>query len=134
LTASSATVYLAWEKVKISFKVETDIAAAVKTAMEAAMKGDKKDPRVFIDAASTYYENNLDMNLALTWIEESVKIRPGIGNLALKGRILAKLGKKDEAAAALEKAIDLAAAAKRPQADIDRLKGYLREVKGGEAK
>lgn len=126
-----AAVTLQWEKVRIAFKIETDVAKAVKSAVEAAMeKTTKKDDRFYMSCAIQYYDNEIDMNQALAWIEESVKIKEGIWNVAYKGRILAKLGKGADAKAAFEKALSLAKEGKRPPTEIEEIEKWAAEAKG----
>ena len=67
---------------------------------------------------------------ALQWIDTSIKIRENFGNLNTKARLLAELGRKQDAIVVAEKAIQVGKAANPPAntADLEKL---LSEWKAG---
>jgi hypothetical protein len=62
-------------------------------------------------------------NEALGWLDESIKARETFGNLSIKARILAEMGKTAEAILLGEKAVQLGKAANPPAntAEFDKI-------------
>ena len=102
-----ANLVIAWEKTKVPVEIDTDVVAKLKPQIEAAVAGDGEKP--YFAAAMFYYENNLDMALAKTWIEAAVKQQPdAVWIVYRKGLILKKAGDKEGAMAAAKQALELA--------------------------
>ncbi len=108
LQPDSADLSLKWEKLVVPVKVSVD----VKTLTYNSIKNQLRNIAGFTwmgpdDAATWLADNNMELKQALEWANESVQI-PQFQNLQTKSRILAMMGKTDEAAAveklALEKA------------------------------
>jgi tetratricopeptide (TPR) repeat protein len=59
----------------------------------------------YFAAASYYLDNGLDMNKALGWIDKAAAENPAYWVLYLKGRILDRLARYDEATAVLDRAL-----------------------------
>ncbi|HEU5079814.1 MAG TPA: DUF2911 domain-containing protein [Opitutaceae bacterium] len=110
----SAELVLRWEKTRVSVKLEVDVASKVLPQIQAIMSSDgKKSAGLLFGAAQFYYDHGQDLNKALTWIDQAVGMNPKAHYMVyLKARILAKLGRKDEAVAAAKKSIELATAGK----------------------
>jgi hypothetical protein len=107
LHAGKANLVIAWEKTKVPVEIDTDVVAKLKPQIEAAMVGSGEKP--YFAAAMFYYENDLDMALAKTWIEAAVKEKPdAVWMVYRKGLILKKAGDKDGAMAAAKQALALA--------------------------
>jgi tetratricopeptide (TPR) repeat protein len=64
---------MSWEKTRVSFRVEADIDSKIMKNIESAVI---KDNKPYYQAASYYYENNKDLNLALEWINKAVANNP----------------------------------------------------------
>jgi len=103
----SARIDLIWEHTAVPIHLTTDLVSTLAPQIEAAMSapGERKP---YYQAAMFYYEHNLDLQKAKTWIEA---IKPGdetyyIDNL--KARILAKTGDKEGAIAAAKRSSELA--------------------------
>ena len=113
VTESSAQVNIRWERLRVPFTVEVkDVTALAvekaRTALASAKPDDWQSP---LQAANYMLQNKLDLSQALTWTEQSIKARENFNNLNLKARILAAQGKKAEAVAAGEKALQVGRAA-----------------------
>ncbi|MBI3817093.1 MAG: DUF2911 domain-containing protein [Planctomycetes bacterium] len=128
---SSGVVSLQWEKIKVSFTFTVDVRASIMKEVAASMANVKDtDARSYYQAASAYFENDIDLAKAGEWAKKAVDIKAGIGNQALYGRILAKNGKKKEGAEWLEKAIKMMEESKTPNAEfLGELKNWLAEAK-----
>ena len=74
------------------------------------MEGDNKP---YFQAALYYIENGKDLNQALAWLEKATAQNPDAFYMFYqKARVLAKLGKKQEALAVSNKSVELSKAAK----------------------
>ena len=111
LTAGSATLALAWEKTRVPITVEIDNAGALVPQIEAVMTagGDIK-PMTYFGSAMFYYENNLDLDKALAWMDAGLATQPkAYWMIYRKGLLLAKKGDKAGAIAAAKLSMELAA-------------------------
>ena len=111
MRAGKANLVIAWEKTKVPVEIDTDLVAKIKPQIEAAMAG-SGEKKPYFAAAMFYYENNLDMALAKSWIETAAKQQPDAVWIAYrKGLILKKAGDKAGAMAAAKQALELASKA-----------------------
>ena len=104
---------LAWENQAVDFEVSFDGKGIYWSYLQATLAQAKPDEWLPFNQAAGYCLNN-DVQLAqgLAWAEQSIKIKETPRNLSTKARLLRKTGKKAEALPLLQKAIDLATAAK----------------------
>lgn len=134
ITANTTQVAIAWERVKVPFTVDVgDVTGRVLTGIRQAMKNLKSDDfRTPSQAANWILTSKMSAyyNEALGWIDTSIKIRETFGNLNTKARLLAETGKKQEAIAVAEKAIQVGKAA-TPAANTADLEKLLTEWKAG---
>jgi tetratricopeptide (TPR) repeat protein len=72
-SSNTANIEMSWEKTRVSFRVEADIDSKIMKNIESAVI---KDNKPYYQAASYYYENNKDLNLALEWINKAVANNP----------------------------------------------------------
>src|SRR5919205_2883787 len=107
VTDNSAQVNIRWEKLRVPFTVEVkDVKAlTLSKAREAVAAAKADDWQTPLQAANYLLVNNTELGQAMTWTEQSIKVRENFNNLNLKARILAAQGKTAEAVAALEKAV-----------------------------
>lgn len=111
LRDASCSMYLAWEKTQVSFKIEVNTDEAVMTSIEKTMAGPEAYDKYL--AARYYFENNKDLKKALTWVTEACDAMPDkYWMLKWKAEIQAANGMKKEAIATAEKSKALAAEAK----------------------
>jgi hypothetical protein len=107
----SAVLELVWEKTVVPIKVEVDVVSKVVPQIEAAMASkDKQQPQFYFQAATFYFNHDLDLKKALAWLDTGLADKPRIAYelLNLKAKILAKQGDKDGAIAAAKQSSDLA--------------------------
>jgi hypothetical protein len=112
--SSSCNVGIMWDKTYVMFPVSTDVDTKVLKQIDNIMN---KDNKPYYNAATYYFDNGKDLNLALTWINKAVEASPKAQPWVhtLKTKILAKLGKKTEAIAAAKNAIQIATDTKFPE-------------------
>lgn len=75
VTATEATLAIAWENTKVTFPIQVNQDAEIMASIDEAMKGDKKP---YLAAAQYYLNNNKDLDKALTWADEAVKANPAL--------------------------------------------------------
>ena len=110
-TANSASITLSWERLSISFRVEVDLQ---KQQFEALLT-EAQNPRGFtsqglIIAAKWTLENNYEVEKGLEWATTASNQKfPGDPSsfqaLSIKARILDRLGRSDESATTIRKAL-----------------------------
>jgi hypothetical protein len=108
VTGDDAVVAMRWADTMVLFKVGTNTTANVMAAATAAVAGAAAtDAQTPARAASFAFDagNNAQ---AMKWIEQSLNIKPTMGNLYLKSRIQAKGGDRAAAIATAESALKMA--------------------------
>ncbi len=97
LTPSSATVVLAWEKIKIGFKIEFNTVGKIQASVGTWQ---------ILNAAARYSLTEKVYNAeAMGWIDRSIGMDRNATNLGTKAELLAAAGKVKEAIAAAEEAM-----------------------------
>ena len=133
-TDNSATVALMWEKLKIPFKIETDLVKTQLASFRTELRSDKGfDPKAWVQAANFAVENNTNLTEALEWANYSVNgVFIGEKNfqtLSCMANVLNKMGKPVEANAAMKQALPLG-----KLNDLHQYaRGLLRQKKSNEA-
>jgi hypothetical protein len=120
----SAVINLAWDKTVVPIKLELDVASKVIPQIEAAMAStEKKDAGFYYQSAMFYFNHDLDLKKALSWLDTGLTDKPRIAYelLNLKARILAKQGDKDGAIAAAKESTELALKAEGPSSSFARM-------------
>ena len=106
VTDNSAQVNIRWEKVRVPFTVEVkDVVGLTIQKARAAVAAAKPDDWRTPFQAANYALQNKNEDLGWQWLEQSIKIKPTFQNLSVKANALYKSGKKDEALAIAEQAI-----------------------------
>lgn len=106
--ASSATLNLAWENVRVPIKLEVDLVGTLVPKLEAVMASEEPKKPYFA-AAMFYYENNLDLKKAAAWMDAAIAAQPGqMWMIYRKSLIHAKMGDKAGALAAAQESLELA--------------------------
>ncbi len=115
LTANTGQIVIRWEKIAVPFTFDTgDVSGRTLTMIRDAIKTRKSDDfRPLNQGASYVYNIRLKNNYdeAIGWLDESIKGRETFGNLQTKARILAEMGKYQDAIATGEKAVQVGKAA-----------------------
>jgi len=109
VTDDSAQVNIRWEKVTVPFTVKVpDVNAVTMTKLRAAVNAAKADDwRTPLQASNYALQNSsaADDEEGFAWLERSIKVKTTFQNLSAKARALYKAGKKQEAIAVAEQAI-----------------------------
>ena len=120
----SAIINLAWEKTLVPLKLEVEVVSKVVPQIEAAMAAsDKKQAGFYYQAATFYFNHDLDLKKALSWLDTGLADKPRIAYelLNLKAKILAKQENKDGAIAAAKESSELAVKAEGPGSSFVRM-------------
>ncbi|HMR18270.1 MAG TPA: DUF2911 domain-containing protein [Sphingobacterium sp.] len=106
VTTKSTRVTLAWENTKVGFNIVVDQSKEILANIDKAMQGEKKP---YFQAAQYYFNNDLDINKAVEWVQEADKGNTSAPHIKYwKARILAKAGKTADAKQAAQEGINMA--------------------------
>jgi Protein of unknown function (DUF2911) len=120
----SAVLNLAWDKTVVPIHLTVDVSSTLVPQIEAAMaQPGKKSDGFYFQAATFYYDHDLDLTNALTWVNAGLADNPNIAfeMLHLKAEILARQGDKTGAIAAAKQSTDLADKAEGPGNSIAKM-------------
>ena len=135
VSESSAQVNIRWEKLSVPFTVSVpDVNATTLAKARAAVNAAKPDDwRTPFDAARYALGNGVatDDQEALAWLDKSIGVKETFQNLSAKARTLLKAGKKDEAIALGERAIQRG---KLDKANTTNFEKELADIKAGKTK
>jgi hypothetical protein len=124
----SALLELVWDKMVVPIRLTVDVADKLVPEIEAAMAAPgKKSDRFYFQAATFYYNHDLDSQTALEWVNAGLADNPGIAYemLHLKAQILAKQGDKEAAIAAAKQSTELAVKAEGPGSSFVKMNDDL---------
>ncbi len=124
MTDNSAMVNFAWEKIRVSFKVETETQAL--TLSKARKMTDWSTP---FQAAQYCLTNNVNLDEAIKWIEASTLMNENYWNMRIKARLLEKVGRKSEAVGIMERAIELGNGMTDKPFDFEQMQKMLSDWK-----
>ena len=126
VTEDSAQVNIRWEKISVPFTVKVaDVGALTLTKLKTAVAEAKADDWLTPMQAGVYLVNNnspADDEQGMAWIDQSIKVKETFRNLSSKANALYKLGKKEEAFAVADQAIQ------RGKADKVDTSGFEKRV------
>jgi len=124
VTDNSVNVNLIWDKLKVSFKIETN-------TNEIFLSNAREELSWVPTFQAAQYCLTADINLeqALDWIEASCLIDEVYWNTRVKAQIQFNLGMKKPAIATMEKAIELGGKMDSPPFDYENMKKMLAEWK-----
>lgn len=124
VTDNSGNVSLVWENLKVTFKVD------VKTQELTFQKARNAFNWGQLMAGATYaLEQNTNLDEGYNWIQASTLINQNYWNTRIMAQYLAKMNKKSEAIAAMEKAIEMGSKMQNAPFDFDRMKQMLADWK-----
>ncbi len=111
-TENGATVGLQWEKLMIPFKIETDYVKDQLASFRNELRNSKGFRwEAWNEAANWALQRNVDLEEALMWADTATSANFGGSQsfpaYATKAGILSKLGRNDEAAAVMKKAMPI---------------------------
>ena len=128
----SAQVNIRWEKISVPFTIKVpDVAASTVSRLKTAVAGAKADDWLTPMQAGNYLLNDKDTandSLGMEWIDRSIKVKETFRNLVSKSNALYKLGKKDEAFAIGDQAIQRG---KTDKVDTSAFEKRLADMKAG---
>jgi hypothetical protein len=133
VSENSATLELAWEKLRLPIKIEAQTKNIAMANIQKVMSGDVKDPDVLLDAAEYAYNHDNQAD-AMKWVDRSIALKEGYFNLRLKADLLAKEGKKTEAIAIAEKAVKLGKENKDEPDEVAKTEKQIAEWKTSSGK
>ncbi|MEO7426252.1 MAG: DUF2911 domain-containing protein [Fibrobacteria bacterium] len=120
LTDSSATLYMQWERRKVSVGITVEfMTTALANIKNGLPKAKPDDAMAWLNAARFYWNYGIDRKQAMAWVDKSIMIKPGHANLWSKAQWLAE-GKQ------YAEAVKVAGAA-RAEAVKDPNPGFLLE-------
>jgi hypothetical protein len=120
----SAVLMLVWDNIVVPIRLEVEVAGKLVPQIEAAMAAPgKKSDGFYFQAATFYYDHNLDLKKALEWVNAGLADNPRIAfeMFHLKAELLAKLGDKQGAIAAAKQSIELALKAEGPASSFPKM-------------
>lgn len=109
LQPDSAVIELEWEKLAVPFKVSVNVPAVVQASLKKQLRNVSQYTWMsWNDAANYLLDAKVDLGEALIYANKSIENEDRFDNELTKSRVLTRLNRKDEAAAAQRKALDLA--------------------------
>jgi hypothetical protein len=132
VTENSAQVNIRWEKVNVPFTIVIpDVNATTLAHLKTTVSGAKPDDwRTPMQAGNWVLTNNTpsDDALGMEWLDQSIKIKETFQNLSAKANALYRAGKKEEAFALGEQAIQKG---KADKVDTSAFEKRLADMKAG---
>jgi len=120
----SAVLNLVWDKTVVPIHLSVEVTSQLVTQIDAAMAAPgKKSDGFYFQAATFYYNHDLDQKKALEWVNAGLADNPRIAYemLHLKAQILAKQGDKAGAIAAAKQSTELAIKAEGPSSSFVKM-------------
>jgi tetratricopeptide (TPR) repeat protein len=109
LQPDSAVVELEWEKLAVPFKVSVDVHEVVQASLKKQLRNLSGYTWMSWDDAADYLNTEkIGLDDALKYANKSIETEDRFDNEMSKSQILSSLNRKDEAALAQKKALDLA--------------------------
>lgn len=109
LQPNSAVVELEWEKVAVPFKVAVDVHGVVEASLKQQLRNLSQYTWMsWDDAASYLLTEKIALDDALTYANKSIENEDRYDNELTKSKVLTALNRKDEAATARKKALEMA--------------------------
>jgi tetratricopeptide (TPR) repeat protein len=109
LQKDSAVVELEWEKLAVPFKVSVDVHDVVQASLKKQLRNLSQYTWMSWDDAANYLiTEKVALSEALTYANKSIENEDRYDNEITKSKALTALNRKDEAATAQKKALDMA--------------------------
>jgi hypothetical protein len=120
LTPASARVVLAWEKIRLNFKIEFNTVDKVQASLGTW--------QLLNNAARFALDNKMYLDKGLDWVERSIALDKNARNLQTKAELLAQTGKMKEAVTTAEESVKIAKE-KDPKANTRALEKMIADWK-----
>lgn len=109
LQKDSAVVELEWEKIAVPFKVAVDVHNVVQASLKKQLRNLSQYTWMSWDDAANYMlTEKIGLDDALKYADKSIENEDRYDNQMTKSKVLAALNRKDDAASAQKKALELA--------------------------
>lgn len=132
VSEDSAQVNIRWEKISVPFTVKVpDVAATTLAGLKTSVGNAKADDWRTPLQAGNYLVNNqnpADDAQGMEWLDHSIKVKETFQNLSAKANALYKAGKKEEAFALGEQAIQRG---KADKVNTEAFEKRLADMKAG---
>lgn len=117
---NSTIAILRWERLKVPFKIDVDVKETVYQSMKNELRGVNGFTwQAPMQAARFCLANNMHLEDAMKWADQSINTQETFGNLMLKSKLLALKGQKVDADALSTKAMTIADEAQLNQYGYD---------------
>lgn len=121
LKPESAVLTMRWEKVAVPFKVVVDVHEIVEANLHKQLRSRVQyEWQAWDDSANYLLAEKTDLDEALKYTDESIKLEERYDNLITKSQVLDAMGRKDEAVTARNMALD--------KASVDQYYGYALQL------
>lgn len=108
-TGDKVTAVLQWADLEVPFTIGFDVPEIVLNNAQAELKGPAGFSwRGYSQAANFALQNEVKLEQAMTWIDQSINMSKGFTNLQVKAGLLAKAGDVEAAKLIMEEALPLA--------------------------
>ena len=106
ITYSTCNLELMWEKTKVTIPVKANNEERLNTSIDKAIN----NPNIpYFQAANYYFETDQNLDKAIVYVDKALEANPkAFWMWSLKARIAQKMGKKDDAINAANKAMEVA--------------------------
>lgn len=128
VTPNSARVNIRWEKLRVPFTVEVPNVEAVALGKINALIAANPTSWEIPLAVARQYSGEERYDEALRWVEQSIKVKETFQNLSAKSQLLYAAGKKEEAFAVGDQAVQRG---KADKVDTSRFEKRLADMKAG---
>lgn len=117
IVKNNANLYLTWENTSVKIPIQTTADEKIMADIKKKIVDEKGTrPMLLFQAANYYYENDKDINQALTWIQQTTAQEAKANFLLTQARIQMKAGKHSEAIESAKKSAEVARADKNEAA------------------
>jgi Protein of unknown function (DUF2911) len=117
-TNDSAMLNMKWEHTKMAFTIRSQVDDLVMAEIKVQLiDSTPSNAGIYFQAASYYYDNDKDANLALEWANKAIEASGDAKKyweLHLKAKLLVKLGQNEAAKVIALESIELAKAGSNP--------------------
>lgn len=121
LKSDSAVITLRWEKLAVPFKVGVNVHDVVEASLHNQLRGRVQyEWQAWDDSANYLLAEKTDLDEALKYSDDSIKLEGRFENLMTKSQVLDAMGRRDDAIVAKNKALD--------KATVDQYYGYALQL------
>ena len=103
ITDSSADVYLNWEKIQISFRIEIDLIHQMHSKIKEAIASQPERWQIYAESAEAAADYGAFMDEALQWVDKAITLGGGYVAYYVRARLLFKQNKLKDSLIAIEK-------------------------------